>query len=614
MRFKRGQLAIFIILAILVIAMGILIFIFRGTLFHHNGIPSEVDPIYNTFTSCLKDDLALGVNVLESQGGYIYLPEYEAGSEYMPFSSQLNFLGNPIPYWYYVSGNNIQKEQVPSINDMQNELERFIENRVRTCFFDNYYSQGYNILMANPHATVTIKDKEVVLDLKMDFSISRGEESFAAKEHKITLSSELGSLYNSALKTYKEEQRSLFLENYSVDILRLYAPVDGVEITCSPKIWNADDVFNDLKGAIEANIMALKNTNTKKKYFDVQIPEIPLTQKIRFLNSKNWSSAFEVNPTQDGSPIMIANPVGNQQGMGILGFCYVPYHFVYSMKYPVLVQVISGKEIFQFPLAVVIDRNRPRQVYGGEAIGLDDIELCKDKNTIMNITVYNANLKPVDGYISYECLGAKCNIGATKGGMLSEEFPQCVNGFINVRAEGYKEESIMYSTVKEGSLSIYLNKIYNLSVQLKIDNQSYNKQAMISFVSDDISQTLLYPQQKSVQLAEGTYEIQVYVYKNSSLNLGATTQQQCVTVPRSSILGVIGLTRKECYKVQVPAQMISQALSGGGKQNYTFSEDKLRLSKTINIYATSLPNPDSLEQIQTNYILFESNPLRIEVK
>jgi hypothetical protein len=404
------------------------------------------------------------------------------------------------------------------------------------------------------------------------------------------------------------------LENYSVDVLRLYAPVDGVEITCSPKIWNADNIFGDLKGAIEANIIALKNSDNKKDYFDVFIPEIPSNQKIRFLNSKNWTSSFEVNPTEDGSPIMVANPVGNQPGMGILGFCYVPYHFVYSMKYPVLVQVISGKEIFQFPLAVVVDKNQARQVSGGEAISLDDTELCKAENTLMNISLYDSNLKRVDGYISYECVGEKCNIGATKGGSLSEEFPQCVNGFVNVKADGYKDASVMYSTVNEGSLSIYLTKLYNLSVQLKIDKQNYNQEAMVSFTSDDISQTIFYPQQKSVQLGEGTYDVQVYVYKNSTLSFGATTQQQCVTVPSSSIFGIIGFTRKECYNVQVPAQMVSKALSGGGDQNYTFSNSQLKSSKTITIYSNSLPNPTSLEQIQTNYILFNSNPLEIEVK
>jgi len=61
----------------------------------------------------------------------------------MPFSSQLNFLGNPVPYWYYVSGNNVQKEQVPSKNEMENQLEDFIEEKINKCVFDEYYEQGF---------------------------------------------------------------------------------------------------------------------------------------------------------------------------------------------------------------------------------------------------------------------------------------------------------------------------------------------------------------------------------------------------------------------------------------------------------------------------------------
>jgi hypothetical protein len=219
----------------------------------------------------------------------------------------------------------------------------------------------------------------------------------------------------------------------------------------------------------------------------------------------------------------------------------------------------------------------------------------------------------VDAYISYECLGAKCNIGTAVNGRLSEEFPQCVNGFIAVKAEGYKDASVMYSTINEGSLSIYLNKMYNLSVQLKVDKQTYVREAIIYFVSDDVSKTIFYPQQKSVDLAEGKYEVQVYIYKNSSLKLGSTTQQQCVDVPRSFIFGTMGLTKKQCYTVQIPEQAVSNALAGGGKANYTFSEDELKSSKTITIFAKSLPNPNSIEQIQTNYILFEDNPLEIDL-
>lgn len=611
----RGQMTLFILLAVIIVAIVALFFIFKGRI-GGGGIPSDMEPVYNTFIECLKEDLATGVNVLESQGGYVYLPDYEEGSEYMPFSSQLNFLGNPLPYWYYVSGNNIEREQVPSKEDMEKELERFIETETRACYFDNYYLQGFDILMEEPDAKVTIKDDEVILDLEMDFSVSRGEEDYVAREHKVVLDSELGSLYDSAVKVYDKEQEELFLEGYGIDVLRLYAPVDGIEISCSPKVWNAVEIFDELGEAIVANTLALENSNEKNDYFDIDISGIPSNHRVRFLTSQNWTYTFEVDPSE--GPIMTANPVGNQQGMGILGFCYVPYHFVYSLRYPVLVQVISGSaanEIFQFPVAVIIDRNQARNVSGGESVKIEYDELCRDKNTVMNIRVFNSDLRLVDeAYISYSCLGTTCNIGITENGRMSEEFPQCVNGFINVKADGYKDASVMYSTVEEGSLSIYLSKLYDLNVQLNLNKRNYNKEAVISFVSDDLSKTIYYPQQKTVELAEGQYEVQVYVYENSSLRIGSTTQEQCVDVPRSSIGGILGLTRKECFTVKIPEQMVSYALSAGGKLNYTFSEDDLKKSKTVYIYTESLPDPDSLEQIQMNYILFEENPLEVDLK
>ena len=166
----------------------------------------------------------------------------------------------------------------------------------------------------------------------------------------------------------------------------------------------------------------------------------------------------------------------------------------------------------------------------------------------------------------------------------------------------------MYSTINSGSLSIYLTKLYNLDVQLKMDNQNYNREAIIYFVSDDFSKTVFYPEQKTVELGEGDYEIQVYVYRNSSLKLGETTQQQCVEVPRSSIGGMFGLTKTECYDVKVPAQIISNALSAGGKMNYTFSESELRSSKIIRYIC------QRVFQIQIHWIKYKQIIFFLKVK
>ncbi len=108
---KKGQVTIFIILAMLIVGGIIIYFSFSGGF--GSGVPPEFEEVYSYYLSCLEDTASYGVGLLGEQGGYIYLPEFEPGSAYMPFSSQLDFFGSGIPYWMYVSGNNLLKEQVP---------------------------------------------------------------------------------------------------------------------------------------------------------------------------------------------------------------------------------------------------------------------------------------------------------------------------------------------------------------------------------------------------------------------------------------------------------------------------------------------------------------------
>jgi len=613
MKNRRGQVTIFIIIAVVLVAAIVGILIFRNQL--TPSLPSaEISPIQTTLLSCLESYTKTGVSVLESQGGYIYLPEFEAGSNYMPFSSQLDFMGNGIPYWYYVSGNNIQKEQVPSKTEMQEQLARYIEEKIRNCRFDSYYEQGFAIKQGEPSAKVTINQENIDISLTMNLGITKGEETSNLKTHNIKLNTNLGRLYDTSKKLYQYEQDSLFLENYGVDILRLYAPVDGIEITCSPKVWAANNIFNDLQNGIESNTQALKTkggqytlTKDENKYF---ITDFSSTENIRFLNSKDWTYSFEVD-SED--PILIANPVGNQPGLGILGFCYVPYHFVYNIKYPVLVQVSSGDETFQFPLAVVILGNNPRKPLDATASQIQVPELCKYKNTLVNVKTIDNKMNPINSDISFECFGTKCNIGSTANGILNEQFPQCVNGYILARTEGYREAKYLYSTTKSGEVTIVLNKLYNLNVDLKLDGIKYSNKAIIIFDSDNGAKTISYPEQKSVELSEGQYEITAYIYKDSQLKLESTTTEQCVDVPRQGLGGLFGLTQKKCFDLDIPEQVLSSALAGGGKVSYYALENELVSSRTIELNAKSLPEPKTLEQLQENYILFESKNLDINV-
>jgi len=638
---KKGQVTIFIIVAIVIIGVIVGFFALRDTI-DVRGIPSNIEPIYVNFLSCLEEDTLVGIDILESHGGYIELPEFEAGSGYMPFSSQLEFLGNPIPYWYYVSGNNVQKEQIPSRIEMEEQLGDFITDKIKGCRFDSYYEQGFEISLGSleegetseeSKAKVDILDNEVKVNLDMELNINRGEneeESFSIRNHEVSVKSDLGKLYESAKKVYEYEQESLFLENYGVDVLRFYAPVDGVEISCSPKIWSADSVFDKLQEAVEANTLALKSSGKKDDYFSANLENqagIDSKINVRFLNSKNWPNGFEVAPSEGN--ILMASPVGNHPGMGVLGFCYVPYHFVYNMRYPVLVQLSSSEsnegEIFQFPVTIIIQGNKPREALDVSAVGSEGMEvpdLCKYKNTLIEVNTYDVKLNPVETDVSYECLGVKCDIGKTSlTKPLRGLFPQCVNGFIRAEAEGFEDSKYLYSTTsisdESESVEIVLDRLYDLNIDLKLDRRDYGREAIISFIpvnSGKKSRTIVYPEQKNINLSEGEYEVQVQVYKNSELKLPSTTTEKCIEVPQTGIAGVFGLTSEKCFDVEIPEQIISNALAGGGKEKYYILESELKDSDTIEINADSLKVPNSIEQLQENYILFEDKGLDIMFK
>ena len=609
---KKGQLTIFIIAAIILIGIVAGYFALKNVITQED-IPTSMEPIYTSFLSCVEENLLTGIDILESQGGYIILPDFEPGSKYMPFSSQLDFLGNPIPYWYYVSGNNIQKEQVPTKTEMQNQLADFVEEKIISCRFDNYYEQDFEIITNVPEAKVSIKNQEVEINLDMNLNINRGEESIFITNHKLITSSNLGKLYETAKDIYEQEQKTLFLENYGVDILRLYAPVDGVELTCSPLTWSADAVFNKLEDAIESNTQAIKTksgsytlTDEKNKYF---IANIDTDADVRFINSKKWPNGFDISPTEES--VLIAKPVGNQQGLGILGFCYVPYHFVYNMKYPVLTQISIGEEIFQFPMAIVINGNKPRKALEVEAISAEVPELCQYKNTPIEVKAYDTELNQIQADITYECFGTKCDIGQTP---LKENFPQCINGYILAKAEGFQNTKYLQSTTEEDRATIIMNRLYEKEIKLNLNGKDYTRDAIITFTSDASSKTIVFPSQRKVELAEGQYKVQIYIYRNSTIKLAETTKQQCVDVPESGIVGIFGLTKEKCFDITIPAQIVSNALYGGGTENYYILESELINTEEIEINVESLERPTTIEQLQQNYILFEEKGLEIYFK
>ncbi len=610
---NKGQVSLFVILAMVLVGLFLIVYGFRY-FSGNNHVPASIQPAYNSFIGCLKGDVSSGISLMESEGGYIYLPELEPGSRDVPFSSQLNFLGEPIPYWNYLSAGGSWKNQIPSKTLMESQLAKFVDEKISNCNLSEYSSQGFLIRRGTPKTEISLNKNSVNVLLEMDLTFKKGNDSAEIKQTKLEVSSSLGGLYASAISLYNYEENSSFLENYTIDVLRSYAPVDGVAITCSPKIWNAEKIFTNLKSALTNNIISLKTkggnyqlANEEDKYFVVDS-----SVDARFLTSENWTNAFEVLPSK--GPLLIAQPVGNQQGLGILGFCYVPYHFVYNIKYPVLVQVMEKGETFQFPLAVVIQRNEPRSAKNGTVIPQKSFDFCKYENTPITVKTFDNGLNPVDANISYECGGSSCELGSTKNGVLLTNASQCMNGYISTSAKGFLDSSTIYSNINSGEVDIILNRTYERKIQLYLDGKEYSGPALITFTSPKLSDTIVEPQEETAKLTSGEYKIQVYIFKNTTLKIGESTKQECVEVPRSGVLGAFGLTSKKCYNINLPAQTLTRVLVGGGTTRNYLLNSKLQNSQEIELKVTSLPMVNSLEQLQKNYVIWKYKNIGVSFK
>lgn len=604
---KRAQVAIYVIVAIVVVAGILLYFILRERT-SVSGVPINLQPVFDEYKACIKDETLAAASLMGSQGGRIAIKDYSPGSAYAPFSSQLNFLGFPVPYWYYITGNGVIKEQVPTKSDMELELGDYLQQRLSQCDFSEQRRKGFGVTLESPQVKATINDGTISVDVKSRLTARQDGDSISQNEFKVDVISKLGKFYRTAIDIYNKEKKDAFLENYSVDVLRLYAPVDGVEISCSGKVWRSREVVDTLYDALEANIAAIKFsgsyyslTDDKHKYFVV---DQPVDESVNLIFSRDWPSKVEINGDGVNDELMMAQPVGNQQGMGMMGFCYSPYHFVYDLSYPVLIQVYDGKDIFQFPVVVVVDKNMPRNALPTtEQPSESDVDICKFSTQDLAINLFDNGLNPVDGDVSYTCFNQRCSLGESTNGVLVAKVPSCINGKVEVSATGYSTSSDYVSSNEQSSVDIFLDREYMVNLSLNVGGKPFNGNAVISF-NGNKSVGASFPDSKEVRISEGNYDVTVYAYANTSITIPSSTKTQCSKVPSGGLAGFFGGTTEQCYDINVPETKIESALIGGGHAGQYVLASQLERG-VLNIDVGSLPTPTTLDQLQNNFQAFD---------
>ena len=181
---NHGQVTIFIIAAVLVIAFIVLFFIFREKTPIKENSSVVISPIYTKTLSCLDSTAQEGTKYISLQGGYYKIPQ---GVSFKYFTDE-------VPYYYMNSNKNM-----PSMERVQIELGNYIADNLKPCInFSSLEEQGFSISEGNISVNTIVSGDEITVQANYPLTVKKGEDTSVLGDFKITIPSNIERLYFSS--------------------------------------------------------------------------------------------------------------------------------------------------------------------------------------------------------------------------------------------------------------------------------------------------------------------------------------------------------------------------------------------------------------------------------
>ncbi len=484
-------------------------------------------PIKNYVESCLSDVGEEAIIKLGMQGGYIDLPDEirlnKAYVELLPRSLIKT------PYWYY---NGVSF--VPSIETMQEEISKYVENNIKKCADLTIFQYDYKI-EEKPEIEVetTIAEKDVDIRMNHELIIKNKATDEQTKVSKFyaNIDTRLKETYELGKRIMEAENSETYFENITIDWISMNPdiPLNGIEFHCSELKWRVRNVKRELQEMAYYNIpkIRVKNTDhagfledkdvyenlrqyTLEDIYEGNLPDIATPAdayeyshylidartkktdlKAGFLYNLNWGMDLVVRPSE-GGVMRSTKQSASQEFLSFL--CLNTFHFTYDVIYPVEVLIRDDKSfggngyVFRYAFPVMINHNAPDRegflnpefiMIGGDFIGeCNDLEGPEYDIRVLGLDDFGiANMELKDVNISYDCYRFKCDLGQTKTDQgayrLRTQLPSsCANGFIIAEKQGYLKEK--QQVLDNTDIDIELKKLKTLDFEVVMNDYNSN--------------------------------------------------------------------------------------------------------------------------------------------
>jgi hypothetical protein len=501
---KRGQIALFIIVGIVVIIAVslVVVTINRGKQSAINSqtetqtVDQDVLPVKAYVESCTKAVAREGLEIMGRNGGYIDLA-HMTNIKLNPviYNSDAIQIGEDVlPFWRSLDKKNNIVIKIPplqkpnGLNSIEAQLEFYINAKVNSCFGFSQFRQ-YDVIVGKPKSEVLITTNDVIVKLDMPTivtDVSTGKKS-DIKSFSTYLSINFKQIYDFAAEIVENEANYTFIEKTVLNTISTYSDYDKNALPpvanptkfgkgSSAVMWDERSVREKIRYDVLDFVRAIQIINTKLYVpygGDDQLSKgMRSSYNYQFVGGKNTNlSASFLYPDSD-----IYFSMGQRfiKGESIVpsylfffklipGFDILRYTYHYDLSFPVIVKLGDPTAFnyqgynFNFALEANIRNSVPinsdfnfNPSYQGYSLSIGKESQILNKTITLSVNDRHTKAVLSDAEVNYEC-GESAFIGITDDtGKVIENYPYCAfGGRILVRKTGYASIAVPFNNNKD---------------------------------------------------------------------------------------------------------------------------------------------------------------------
>jgi len=187
---KRGQVTIFVIVAILIVAIVAIYFLLIKPPNETQGVYTA--SIYNFVDECIQETAEDAIYEIGQNGGYYFPPST---------STQTGIA------YYYLNGRNI----MPKEDILENQISLFIEQNLFFCTKNFVQFKNYNISQGEISVDTTISKDAVKIEVNYPITLSQGEDSARIEDFEEDIYVRLGLIHSSIAEVLNSSESGICL-------------------------------------------------------------------------------------------------------------------------------------------------------------------------------------------------------------------------------------------------------------------------------------------------------------------------------------------------------------------------------------------------------------------